>query len=327
MEDKKLICPICGKPTRVYMGNARKDGLCGEHADMLKKGLIELKDGVYINKENDKPLVETKADIKHEHKEDSKKHSDKKCLICGKEANGPLCYEHYKLANEQAMELIKNNKDKMNLIVYYRNLKNNMFHMYGEEILQENYVKLMAIAIALDKGFDYHVFYNSIGEDLEKIKESHSKKVDYQTPVTKKMDEEGGQVFRSYDHHLMDSQGEVVIDDILFELSKDVTLIKEQICPLHIPHFDILNITERGVNADWLVEIPTYPLAFFYIEFWGVKNDPKYEKNKQEKIELYKKHGLDLLGIEYEEIKDPNALKMRIKTFIIDRTIGKKALK
>ena len=35
-ENEKLTCPICGEPTRVYMGNARKDRLCGKHADMLK---------------------------------------------------------------------------------------------------------------------------------------------------------------------------------------------------------------------------------------------------------------------------------------------------
>lgn len=28
----ELKCPICGNPTRVYMGNARKDGLCAKHA-------------------------------------------------------------------------------------------------------------------------------------------------------------------------------------------------------------------------------------------------------------------------------------------------------
>ena len=36
--NEKLTCPICGEPTRVYMGNARKDRLCGKHADMLKAG-------------------------------------------------------------------------------------------------------------------------------------------------------------------------------------------------------------------------------------------------------------------------------------------------
>ena len=38
--EKELVCPICGAPTRVYMGNARKDRLCGKHADELKAGKI-----------------------------------------------------------------------------------------------------------------------------------------------------------------------------------------------------------------------------------------------------------------------------------------------
>lgn len=36
----KLVCPICGEPTRVYMGNARKDRLCGKHADEFKHARI-----------------------------------------------------------------------------------------------------------------------------------------------------------------------------------------------------------------------------------------------------------------------------------------------
>ena len=30
-----LKCPICDQPTRVYMGNARRDRLCAKHADEL----------------------------------------------------------------------------------------------------------------------------------------------------------------------------------------------------------------------------------------------------------------------------------------------------
>ena len=45
-----LICPICGEPTRIYMGNARKDKLCGKHADMLKAGEINVDSaGTYID--------------------------------------------------------------------------------------------------------------------------------------------------------------------------------------------------------------------------------------------------------------------------------------
>ena len=41
MKNENLICPICGKPTSVWYGNARKDKLCREHAQQLKEGVIE----------------------------------------------------------------------------------------------------------------------------------------------------------------------------------------------------------------------------------------------------------------------------------------------
>lgn len=34
---EKNICLICGKPNRSYMGNYRKDGLCGTYVNMLRK--------------------------------------------------------------------------------------------------------------------------------------------------------------------------------------------------------------------------------------------------------------------------------------------------
>lgn len=39
--NEKRKCPICGKPTNVYMGNARKDGLCREHGKMANAGEIK----------------------------------------------------------------------------------------------------------------------------------------------------------------------------------------------------------------------------------------------------------------------------------------------
>ena len=76
MSKEKLICPICGEPTRVYMGNARKDRLCGTHADMLKNGELVLTDkGQYV-KAGEKELP------KDEHS------SDLTCIICGEPSNG-----------------------------------------------------------------------------------------------------------------------------------------------------------------------------------------------------------------------------------------------
>ena len=85
---EKLVCPICGEPTRVYMGNARKDRLCGTHADMLKAGKIILgEDGKFLKtKEPRAETVEASSDLS--------------CIICGEPSNGKHfcvgCYHKYK---------------------------------------------------------------------------------------------------------------------------------------------------------------------------------------------------------------------------------------
>lgn len=95
MSNEKLVCPICGEPTRVYMGNARKDRLCGKHADMLKAGEL-----VHCDQCDgwDGPGVKCKCKIitKESTKETT---SDLMCIICGEPSNGKhfclKCYKQY----------------------------------------------------------------------------------------------------------------------------------------------------------------------------------------------------------------------------------------
>ena len=104
----ELLCPICGKPTRVYMGNARKDRLCAYHAEKLKKGEVSIdennlfvdKNGVILNKDYNcsKKIKENKSD---NIKDDNDERLITKCIACGKETkNGNLfciqCYHKYK---------------------------------------------------------------------------------------------------------------------------------------------------------------------------------------------------------------------------------------
>lgn len=218
-----------------------------------------------------------------------------------------------------SIDLIKSHNNADDLITYYRRLKNNMYHMYGEEIVKDNSVKLVAIALALDSGFECHMFLDVVYTDIRAIFEARKKRPTKLTEVAKKMDEAGGHVFRSEDHHELDNQSEADIDDILFHLQTDPILLRKKVSPYHIPHYYVSEINERGVNADWCVGFPYYPAAVFYIEYWGVKNDAGYEKNKQEKIELYKKHNIPVLGIEADEVRNRNTLTSRIKEFLMKR--------
>ena len=64
---EELKCPICGKPTRVYMGNARKDRLCAKHADDLKAEKIKVnKDGLFIDFKTGEILNKDYKESKHD---------------------------------------------------------------------------------------------------------------------------------------------------------------------------------------------------------------------------------------------------------------------
>ena len=112
---EKLTCPICGEPTRVYMGNARKDRLCGKHADMLKTGdLILGEDRRYTVKGEAKP--EPKA-------EPVAVASDLTCIICGEPSNGKhfciKCYHEYK---EKSIDIRITNCKEIKILDQYGNL-------------------------------------------------------------------------------------------------------------------------------------------------------------------------------------------------------------
>ena len=99
--NNELKCPICGQPTRVYMGNARKDKLCAKHADELKAGRIivngeglfqEPKTGKILNKDYKEPVKEKEAAAEQK--------GVAKCIACGKETKPgflfcPSCYKRF----------------------------------------------------------------------------------------------------------------------------------------------------------------------------------------------------------------------------------------
>lgn len=102
MENEKLICPICGEKTRIYMGNARKDRLCAKHADMLKASeLVQCENcGKWNNAGEVCPCKNSapKITIKEISKNDTT--SELTCITCGEPSNGKhfclKCYRKYR---------------------------------------------------------------------------------------------------------------------------------------------------------------------------------------------------------------------------------------
>ena len=138
MKKDKLVCPICGEPTNVYMGNARKDRLCKKHGKMANAGeIIQCPD---CGKWNEKNVVckckthktifnnivpEQKNNTTTKNEEnniiiiDNKNKS--KCITCGKQTDGLLfcvdCYKKY--YNKEILIKIKNCREITPLDDFY----------------------------------------------------------------------------------------------------------------------------------------------------------------------------------------------------------------
>lgn len=114
---EQLRCPICGETTNVYMGKARKDGLCRKHGMQANKGEIIQCAG--CGKWNEKDVVCDCKKVKEEN--NAKIHT--KCLFCSAETeNGNLfCKEHYFKYKDKAITVVIKNLKDFNVIDEYGN--------------------------------------------------------------------------------------------------------------------------------------------------------------------------------------------------------------
>lgn len=89
---QELKCPICEEPTNVYMGKARKDGLCRKHGMQANKG--EIVQCPSCGKWHEKDVVCECT------KKESKIENELTCIICGEHSNGKhfclKCWNKYK---------------------------------------------------------------------------------------------------------------------------------------------------------------------------------------------------------------------------------------
>ena len=125
MDNNELICPICGEPTNVYMGNARRDRLCKKHGKMKNDGLIDVnKDGFFIEISTGMILNPPKVEEKLELVRDAKGGTDElTCIICGEPSNGKhfciKCYHKYK---DKAIDIRITNCREIKILDQYGNL-------------------------------------------------------------------------------------------------------------------------------------------------------------------------------------------------------------
>ncbi len=114
---KNLQCPICGAPTRVYMGNARKDRLCARHADMLKAGDIYYGDDGRYYETNFEDFDNFDEDF-----EDIDTDSKIQCLLCGENSGGyHFCRRCYRAYSSKSITLVLKNCKQAEILDEYGN--------------------------------------------------------------------------------------------------------------------------------------------------------------------------------------------------------------
>ena len=300
----ELICPICGNPTNVYMGNARKDRLCREHAKELKEGLIKqcLECGSWHS-------VNTICKCKKSETDTSTNQNNTKCIICGEDSNGKdICKSCYSEVMNTQKEIDKNKKP-WELKDYYYNLKAFIGRLKDYSEAKQNLYKLYAIAWLLERLYNDEQLSDVVSSDvtflLKGINKIKGLKLNEQQQQNAKTLIAVADINnnRASDGHICKSQGEVIIDDILF---------KGNVCHAYERRVkEIPTDQDRSVTADWFI-----PLGGFdgiYIEYWGM-NTKEYQDNKEEKLKLYKEYEneVKLIQINKNDINDRQNLEDRI---------------
>lgn len=161
MEDLK--CPICGEPTSVYMGNARKDRLCRKHATMLKNG--ELSQCPDCSKWNEKDVVCECKEVK----EKVKPENELACIICGEPSKGKhFCIKCWNKYKDKSIDLRITHCNSTQILDEYGNKT--------KKAKDGRFVRSLSEKIILDYFFDNYIrvvyektipYINEKGEEKE----------------------------------------------------------------------------------------------------------------------------------------------------------------
>ena len=287
-------CQICGKGCYMYYP------LCITHMNMKNEGkVIKDKSGKWI-------LVEEENN--------QNERTNTNCRLCGeKTLNGyNYCKDCYYNIQDRMDELDKN-QNPNKLKDYYYNAKDYAMRIYNEDKIYYQELTMIAITNLLNQLYNDDSLIERLHKDIGKIEENlktKNNRLNTSIKETHKIDEikvnndkDEAKIKKTQDGHFVESELEIKVDDILF--TNNI---------VHAYSVKVDEIFERTVICDWY--IPVLPNKGIYIELWGIKGDEKYNKNKKEKIELYKKHNLKLIEIEYDELKDNT---QRLKSSLVSK--------
>ena len=248
---------------------------------------------------------------------------NKKCIICSQPNNyygwKYLCQKCYTqcLNETQKLKGKYNSKEYKNLYNHIKNLTLNSTN--------NNCIKLVAIAKALDRYNNNNSLLNQVEKDIIQIKQNNTlndqlnciicghpsngkhfcldcwkkykdKSIDIRIKnceETKIIDKHGNLKYRCDDGHIVRSKSEKAIDDFLF---------KYGILHIYEKSFSIDKNPEHDLHPDFY--LPKYNI---YIEHFGTTRNSEYEETKDYKISIYKKTNITLICTTEKDMNDLSA--------------------
>jgi hypothetical protein len=238
----------------------------------------------------------------------SQKIQNQKCIVCGKnKKTGILCYSCYK-EKEKIKTDLETGQNQSQIKAHYYNLKNNLYKMEKTDFISNGLLRLIAISEQLKIIYNNDDLNNRLISDIEKIKKNKLKETEENNnEVINKFDDvdyrkQWPAEHQCDDGHYVRSLSEKTIDNWLYSNGYLHAYEKSVFMP---------SDPEDIVISDFYL-----PQGDVYIEFWGLEDDEKYLERKKRKLLLYEKNKLNLISLNWEEIKRINdILPRRLHSF------------
>lgn len=284
-------CVICGKPSGIYP-------LCKHHLEMKSEGkVVKDNNGNWVEKYSnyyDDDYYDDDDDYLDEEENEV-------CVLCGSPTNyGYLfCKDCFKNRVKETRYNFNHNRSEQKIRDQYfviRNLVKNGKQSRDE--WENNIVLMYALAEELDAIYYDDYLIERVEDDILDLLEDKPQTNDStfnfnDEDYRKKWPAE----HQCDDGHYVRSYSEMLIDNWLYN-----------------NHY--VHAYEKSVympsNPDAVVLSDFYlPEGDVYIEFWGLEDDERYAKRKQEKINLYDENGYNRIDLNESHIKRLNDILPR----------------
>lgn len=224
-------------------------------------------------------------------------HNYKRCLVCNTDTDGNILCD----SCSQRVEVMEKNYENVEL----ENLKKEFYNTLNSKFIinEDKAIIMFALALVADKLFNDRDLLLIVVDEVSYILSRNIKKkadgyVEYFDETRKSCVKNN--VKKTIDGHIVKSEGEAIIDNIL---------AKHKIFHYYEPKvLELLNVG-KNVYADWAIP---YLDRFIYIEYFGLETKSNYNDRKNEKIKLYELNNIQLITITKNEMRNSTRVEEKL---------------